>query len=151
MKRIVLLMILGVMFLSACAMGEGIEPHEAWTREAKQGENGIVYVILHNHTDVEDALVAVTSDISEVVELHLSNVDTNDVMEMSPLESIAIPAGDEIAFESGSYHIMLVNLKQDLHIGDEITITLQFESYQDVVVTVPVQEIGSAEHGDHDH
>jgi hypothetical protein len=146
MKKIVLLMMLGVILLSACATGEGLEPHEAWTREAKQGENGNVYVIIHNHTDVDDALLSVTSDVAEAVELHLSEVDSNDVMEMTPLESIAIPAGEEIAFESGSYHIMLVNLKQDLHIGDEISITLHFENYPDVTVTVPVQEAGGESH-----
>lgn len=151
MKKIVLLMVLAVILLSACAAGEGIEPHEAWTRNARQGENGSVYLILHNHTDVDDALVSVSTDAAEAVELHLTEVDTNDVMEMTPLASIDIPAGGEVAFETGSYHIMLVNLQKDLNVGDEISIALHFENYQDVTITVPVQESAELEHSDHDH
>ncbi|NJN79746.1 MAG: copper chaperone PCu(A)C [Anaerolineales bacterium] len=145
MKRNLILILTGILLLSACSTGEGIEPHEAWVRNAKQGENGAVYMILHNHTKIDDALLSVSTDVANAVELHLTEV-TNDVMQMSPLESIEIPADAEIEFKSGGHHIMLVDLKKDLNVGDEITITLHFENYQDVIVTVPVKESAEEEH-----
>ncbi|MBX3035436.1 MAG: copper chaperone PCu(A)C [Anaerolineales bacterium] len=133
--------------LIACATGEGVEPHEAWVRSAKQGEITAVYLILHNHTNVDDALIGVSTDVAEAAELHLSEVN-NDVMTMAPQERIEIPAGGEVALESGEYHIMLIGLKKDLQIGDEITITLHFENYPDVTVTVPVKD-SAEEHQSH--
>jgi copper(I)-binding protein len=143
--KVVILFLVALFLLSACATGEGIEPHEAWVRSANQGETTAVYMILHNHTNIDDALIGVSTDVAEAAELHFTEVN-NDVMQMSPVARIEIPAGGEVEFKSGSYHIMLVGLKRDLNIGDEITITLQFENYQDVVVTAPVKESGSESH-----
>jgi hypothetical protein len=128
-------------------MGEGVESHEAWVRNANQGEITAVYMILHNHTDVNDALVGVSTDVAEVAELHLSEVK-NDVMTMTLQERIEIPADGEVVLESGGYHVMLIGLKQDLQVGDEITITLNFENYPDVTVTVPVKD-SAEEHQSH--
>ena len=35
---------------------------------------------------------------------------------------------------------MLIGLKQDLNVGDEITITLHFQNSEDVTLTVPVKD-----------
>lgn len=136
-----------VFLLSACSRGEGIEAHEAWARSALQGENSAVYLILHNHTAEYDSLIGASSDVADAVELHLMEVE-NDVMRMTPVEKIEMPADSEIIFESGGYHIMLIGLKQDLNTGDEITVTLHFEDYPDVVLAVPVKE-SAEEHQAH--
>lgn len=136
--------------ISACASGEGIEAHEAWVRSTLQGENTAIYLILHNHTDVNDALIGVSTEVANAVELHLTEV-TNDVMHMSPLESVVIVADDEVEFKTGSYHIMLINLKQDLNAGDEITVTFDFENYQDITINVPVQDSAETVEDDHPH
>ncbi|MBL8097630.1 MAG: copper chaperone PCu(A)C [Anaerolineales bacterium] len=146
-KKVLILFLVVVLLLGACATGEGVESHEAWVRNANQGEITAVYMILHNHTDVDDALLGVSTDVAEAAELHLSAVQ-NDVMTMTQQERIEIPAGDEVVLESGGYHIMLINLKQDLQVGDEITITLNFENYPDVMVTVPVKD-SAEEHQSH--
>ena len=136
-----------VFLLTACATGEGVESHEAWVRNANQGEITAVYMILHNHTNVDDALIGVSTDVAEAAELHLSEVQ-NDVMTMTPQEKIEIPADGEVVLESGGYHIMLIGLKQDLQVGGEITVTLNFENYPDVPVTVPVKD-SAEEHQSH--
>lgn len=141
------LILLIAFLLNACTTGEGIESHEAWVRNANQGETTAVYMILHNHTDVNDALIGVSTDVAEAAELHLSAVQ-NDVMTMTPQERIEIPADGEVTLESGGYHIMLIGLKRDLQVGDEITITLNFENYPDVTVAVPVKE-SAEEHQSH--
>lgn len=139
-----------LILLSACATGEGIESHEAWVRSANQGENTAIYLILHNHTNVDDQLIGVSTDVASAVELHLTEVN-NDVMQMNLLESIEILADDEVEFKTGSYHIMLVDLKKDLEVGDEITVTFDFEHYADVPVIVPVQDSAETMEQNHSH
>jgi copper(I)-binding protein len=43
---------------------------------------------------------------------------------------------------------MLVGLKQDLRVGDEIQVVLEFRDHEDMTIKVPVQE--AMEH-EHDH
>lgn len=35
---------------------------------------------------------------------------------------------------------MLINLKKDLKVGDEITVTLHFKNHEDIVLAVPVED-----------
>lgn len=62
-------------------------------------------------------------------------------MQMRPLQSVPIGGKESIEFGPGGYHVMLVGLKQDLNAGDEIEITLHFKNQEDLLVTVPVQEL----------
>ncbi len=45
-----------------------------------------------------------------------------------------------IYHKGGRVHIMLFNLKQDLKVGDTMTLTLNFKEVGDVVIDVPVRE-----------
>lgn len=71
---------------------------------------------------------------------------SGDVMEMRQLQSVPLGAREEMIFEPGGLHVMLVNLKQDLNAGDEIDITLHFKNYQDIPLRVPVQDTPASEH-----
>jgi copper(I)-binding protein len=57
-----------------------------------------------------------------------------------PQDSIPVPAKGEVELKPGGLHIMLVNLKQDLKVGDEIEVTLRFKSGLEMKLTVPVME-----------
>jgi copper(I)-binding protein len=147
MKKILTLITLSIFLLSACAPsgqeeGTGVEIHDPWARAAVKGENGAAYLLIHNHSTLEDAVLGASTDAADAVEIHLSQEDANGVMQMSPQISILLPADSELEFKPGSYHIMLVNLKQDLKKGDEITITLHFQFHEDIVVQVPVYDAG---------
>jgi hypothetical protein len=134
------------MFLiSGCtaSAAEGVEVRDLWARPAAQGGNGAVYFVIHSSK--ADELVAVTSDVAEAVEMHESMM-SGDVMEMHHLQSLPLAAGEDVVFEPGGLHIMLVNLKQDLKTGDEIEITLHFKNYQDIPLSVPVQDTPASEH-----
>jgi len=45
-----------------------------------------------------------------------------------------------VELKPGSYHIMLIGLKQDLKPGDRIEITLRFEKAGEIKVNAPVRE-----------
>ena len=143
MKRFMaMLMLAGALLLSACGAkgneGTDIEAHDPWARAALKDGNSAVYLLLHNHSTQDDALVGVSSDVATAVEIHLSQIKANGTMEMVQQESIALPADGEVEIKPGGYHIMLVGLKKDLNIGEKITITLHFMHHEDISLTVPV-------------
>ncbi|HET8669563.1 MAG TPA: copper chaperone PCu(A)C [Candidatus Saccharimonadales bacterium] len=139
MKRIIILIFAIVFFLSACGAENGIEVHEAWMRPAAQGDNGAIYFVIHNHASQADALTGITSEVAGAIEMHESKM-SGDVMQMQQLDSIPLEAFAELNFEPGGLHIMLVDLKKDLKIGDKIEITLHFTNFEDISITVPVRD-----------
>lgn len=139
MKRILVLALAMSFLLSACGAEKGIEIREAWARPAAQGENGVIYFVIHNDAREADELTGISSDVAEAIEVHESMLD-EDVMQMHQLESVPLPADAEIAFEPGGLHVMLVGIKNDLEIGDQVEITLHFKNSADITLLVPVQE-----------
>ena len=133
-----------VVLLSGCSAPatEGVQVRDAWARPAPQGGNGAVYFSIHS--SAEDELVGITSDVAEAAEMHESMM-SGDVMQMHQLHSVPLPAGEEVLFEPGGLHIMLVSLRQDLKTGDELEITLQFKNYQDVQLNVLVRDTPASE------
>jgi copper(I)-binding protein len=144
MKRILMLFFAGMLLLSACGIqsteGTDIEVHDYWARAAMKDGNGAAYMLLHNHSTEEDAVMGASSEVAEAVEIHLSQMKADGTMEMVKQESVALPADGEVEFKPGSYHVMLIGLKQDLKAGDEITLTLHFKNHEDITLTVPVLE-----------
>jgi periplasmic copper chaperone A len=135
-----LVYVLAIVFLlGGCAAPakEGIEVREAWARPAAQGENGAVYFVIRSSE--ADEITGISSEVAEAAEMHESMMN-GDVMEMHQLQSVPIGAGEQVTFEPGGMHIMLVSLKQDVKVGDEIEIILHFKNYQDIQVSVPVRD-----------
>lgn len=71
----------------------------------------------------DSRLVEVSSPVAERVELHKSSMD-GGMMKMEQVESIALPAGKDVALASGGVHLMLFGLKQQLKEGQSVPLTL---------------------------
>jgi copper(I)-binding protein len=143
-KQILILVLAGALSFSACGGDKGIEVREAWVRPAAQGENGAVYFVIHNLDPNADTLTGVSSDVADAAEMHESKM-SGDVMQMQQLDSVPIERSAEIKFEPGGLHLMLVGLKRDLKVGEEIDITLHFKNFEDIKVTVPVSDTPAPE------
>jgi periplasmic copper chaperone A len=141
MKRIFVIFLAGMSLLSACGpKGEGMQATDFWARSGMKDGNSAAYMMLTNYTDVDAALVGASSDVATAVEIHLSSMDADGTMKMEQQESVAIPAGAALELKPGSYHVMFIGLTRDLVVGDEVTLTLHFDGYDDVTLTVPVQD-----------
>jgi copper(I)-binding protein len=143
-KRIFILVILAGLLLSACGSEKGIEVHEVWMRPVSKGENGAVYFVIHNHAREADELTGASSANAVAAEIHESKMN-GDVMEMRPVDSLPLEAYAEVKFEPGGYHLMLVDLKKDLNVGDEIEVTLHFKNFEDINLKVPVRDTPAPE------
>jgi copper(I)-binding protein len=144
MKKVLILVLAAVSGLSACGAEKGIEVHQAWMRQTLQGENGAVYFVIHNHSSESDELIGASSDVAEIIEIHESKMD-GDVMKMQQLQSVPMEAYAEIKFEPGGLHLMLVDLKKEVQVGDQIEIILHFKNFEELRVRVSVRDTPAPE------
>jgi hypothetical protein len=55
-------------------------------------------------------------------------------------DAVQVPAGKSIRFKPGDFHIMLIDLSQDLQINDTFTLALRFEKAGEITLQVEVKE-----------
>lgn len=85
------------------------------------------YFTIENRGNHPIMLTAVTTPVAGRTELHRTVVE-NEVARMEPVEEGVEIADDEsLSFEPGGYHVMLLDLTQDLRPGDYIALTLSFD------------------------
>lgn len=113
---------------------------------------GAAFMTIMNNTGQDDRLIAAHTGNAKRVELHTHAEDANGVMKMSEIEGgIAIPAGEMHMLKRGGDHVMLMGVTAPLVQGEEIELTLTFESAGEVTVTVPIDHERKAEHGSKNH
>lgn len=138
MKKAFMLILTLAFVIGACNAAEDIEVHQAWVRPTAQGENAAVYFTIHNHTADADELVGASSPVADVIEIHESKLE-NDIMQMSKVASLPLGPDQEVIFKPGSYHLMMINIKQELVLGQHIGLILHFKTHEDIVVEVHIE------------
>ncbi|NPV78086.1 MAG: copper chaperone PCu(A)C [Anaerolineae bacterium] len=138
--KILLFAILAITALSGCSDQKEIEIQNAWARPALKGGNSAVYFQIKNTTKADDLLKNAACSTAGNTEIHKSIMDENGVMMMKPQESVEIPANATIAFEPGGLHIMLINLNQDLQVGDNLEVSLTFDKAGVITIIAPVKQ-----------
>ena len=92
-------------------------------------------------------LVAVESPVAGVVEVHEMAMSGN-VMKMHAIPELALPAGQAVKLEPGGYHVMLMDLKQQLKEGAVVPLTLVVEGKdgkrETIDVKAPVKALGAS-------
>ena len=120
-------------------MEPGLHVMDPWARESPMLElAGAAYMVIHNNTDADDALVGASSPAAEFVELHLSSMDDEGMMSMNQVAEIAVPAHADAVLKPGSYHVMLINLVEPLEEGASVELSLEFTTAEPQTVTAPV-------------
>jgi periplasmic copper chaperone A len=107
-------------------------------------------------TAAQDArLVEVKSPIAGVIEIHEMAME-KDVMKMRALPNgLDLPAGKTVELKSGGYHVMLMDLKQQMKEGDTVPLTLVVEGKDKkrtmIELKAPVKPLATASKMDHEH
>ena len=118
-----------------------------WSRPAAQGQNGVIYLDIHNRGAADDRLVAVSTPLATKIELHRSTME-DGVHRMEQVDSIVVPTGGTVELAPGGLHIMLVGLKFMLMAEETIPVTFTFERSGAITTGVAV-EVRSSGHDDH--
>lgn len=89
-------------------------------------------------------LVEVQSPVAGRAEIHQMDMQ-GQTMRMQKVDGIDLPAGQPVNLSSGSYHVMLFDLKQQLKEGEQVPLTLVFTGVdrkrESLTVQVPVKPL----------
>lgn len=100
---------------------EGISIHHAWIRLLPADLPSGGYFVLDNQTGHTVTLIGVSASAFDGAMLHQSVEGT-----MRHVHSINVPAGEQLRFAPGGYHIMLMSPQESLQPGDRVPVTLEF-------------------------
>ena len=121
--------------------------HDPWIRYTL-GDNAAGYFVVVNGGD-GDRLVEARSDVTDRVELHEVVRDGSSGTMQEVEGGLDVPANGELVFETGGYHVMLMELDELEH-GQEVELTLVFEEAGEVAINAPVEIPGSDDADSHD-
>lgn len=126
--------------LAMPAIAGGITIEEPYSRSASpNAKTGAAFFGIMNHTDQDDRLIGVTSDIAKRVELHTHIESADGVMQMRQSEDgFAVKAGGMHMLQRGGDHVMFMGLNRPLVQGEAVTLTLTFEHAGNITVDIPV-------------
>ncbi len=131
-----------IVLLSAgpLAAEEPMMVHDAYVRSSTAGSlSGAAFMMVMNHSGIDDRLIGASSDVAERVEFHQHTEDANGVMRMGEIEGgVPIAADGVHMFQRGGDHLMFLGLKQPLLQDDVIKVTLEFEKAGPVEIEVIV-------------
>ena len=110
----------------AWAQSAAVQVEGAWARASVQGQKGTGAFMRLTAKDGA-RLVRAESPAAGVAEVHEMKMD-GDVMKMRAMPALDLPAGKTVELKPGSYHIMLLDLKQPVAQGSTVPLTLVFEA-----------------------
>lgn len=128
------------LMIAGCSTGTGlIEVEEAWTRPTPPNVKvAAFYFRLANGTDLDSAIVGASSEHCEDVEIHTVTF-SDDLVEMGIVDRLEVPAGQSLALEPNSLHLMCVGLAAPLEAGDLVDMTLELEGDLSILVHIDVR------------
>lgn len=114
--------------LLACSPQQKISVENAWIPEAPPTVQGLAgYMEVENHSSHERVLVGAESPVFQSIQIHRTVVDKQlDIARMVRQTRVVIAAGQILRFESGGFHLMLLNPSKRLEAGQSIPVILQF-------------------------
>ena len=148
MKKLVIIIFIFVLTLAACspsATSNPIEISQATVVLPGSSAMGAMdmsaslagYMQIKNNGAEHDRLLSVSCDFADAM-MHETKME-GDVMKMSEVSVIDIPSGSTAELKTGGYHIMFMNLKKDLKVGDTVNLTLTFEKAGEVTIPALVE------------
>jgi copper(I)-binding protein len=92
-------------------------------------------------------LLSVSTPVAGVAEVHEMAMD-GTTMRMHAVPALELPPGRPVELKPGGYHLMLMDLKQQLKAGDTVPLTLVIEGKdgkrETLEIKAPVRPLGAA-------
>ena len=130
----------------AAVFGADVEIEGAYARASIPNvPNSAAFFVIKNNSDKDIAITSANSDIAEKNELH-THIKENKMMKMMKIEKLVVPAKSSLELKSGGDHVMLMGLKKELKVGDEINLELSFSDGDKKSIKVPVKDLASTIH-----
>ncbi len=158
------LLIAALLTITASAWAQTtVKVEDAWVRGTVSTQK-VSGAFMRLTPSANARLVSVSSPVAGMVEIHEMAME-NDIMRMRQVPGLTLAAGRTLELKPGGYHVMLMDLKQQLKGGESVLITLVFEDEakkrftQDIKAPVTALGAGNAPapmkndtgHGGHKH
>jgi len=114
-----------------------VEVSDAWVRATGQGQKA-TGVFMNLTAKKATRLVGVKTDLTSTAEVHEMKME-QDVMKMQAVKTLDLPAGKTVSLKPGSYHVMLMDLKNPIKEDSQVVLTLLFEDTSGVKTQQEVQ------------
>ncbi len=125
-----------LMAVSLAAQAQ-VEVLSAWARPTVEGQAGTgAFMRLTSKDGVR--IIGASSAVAGVVEIHEMAM-SGSVMQMRPLKGLDLPPGSTVELKPGGQHMMLMDLKRPLAVGEKIKVELRLETRDKKLVTQPVE------------
>jgi copper(I)-binding protein len=121
---------------------------DAWVRGtvAQQKASG---AFMHITSAQGGKLLEVSSPVAGVAEIHEMTMQ-GDMMRMRAVPALDLPAGKAVELKPSGYHVMLMDLKQQLKAGDSVPLTLVIEGKdgkrETLQIKAPVRALAESAH-----
>ena len=149
MNRITILLATAISLLAGAASAEDytigtIRIENPWARATPKGADVAgAYMIISNKGTASDRLIGGSTPIASRLEFHRMLMEQG-VMKMRPVQGgLEIKAGQTVEFKPGSFHVMLMGLKQPLEKDQRVKATLEFEKAGKVDIEYSVEAVGA--------
>lgn len=150
MNKLLQLKIFGVVsllcsFLSACQPDASEDATwlvtEAHIKTMPPGQTrAAAYLTLHNTGAQDRQILHVEADIAGEVQVHRHTYEQG-MMKMRRVQHPRIPAGEQLVFAPGGFHLMLLDVDQPPSEGDTFSITMEFDGGESVTFPVAVRPL----------
>lgn len=95
------------------------------------------FMTITNNGEEDVTLTGGSSPIAGIVEIH----EVIDGVMLPMAGGLVIPAGESVKLRMGGYHVMLLELTEEVKAGDETEVTLRFSDGSEQTITAPVKDI----------
>ena len=112
--------------LLAASARADVKVDDPWVRgtTASQTATGAFMALISSG---DAALVAATTPAAGIVEIHEMRMD-GAAMRMRQVDEVALPAGKRVELNPGGYHIMLMDLRQQMRAGAKVPLLLKIRN-----------------------
>ncbi len=136
----------------SCSQGtaSGIEIKNAWIREAPPGATLTALYFEIENNGKEDYIVSIETPVSEIAEIHSTEIAADGTGRMVKLENVSIKERGKLSFSPGGKHIMLIDLKEVLKPGETHEVTVDFKNSGKKSVNAVVKGFSNGANENHD-
>lgn len=121
----------------------------AWARTSAPGAPSAGFMLIVNNSQQDDVLLGVTSRFAKKSEVHQTK-QVDGVMKMiHQQQGVVIPAGEQVMFKPGGYHLMFMGLQKNFELGESYQVTLTFEKAGEMQLELPVKDMADMPKANH--
>jgi periplasmic copper chaperone A len=123
---------------------------DVWAKTTVPG-GSVSAAYMHIKSGKPLKLVKAESSIAQTVEIHDMKMNAG-VMQMKAIDAVEIPANKLVDLKPGGMHIMLIKVNKPINKGDQVPLTLTFETADKKTFTRQVMAKGQEkDSGGHKH